>query len=221
MSEPLPGTNRAITTETACPSCGKRLRVPAAKRGQATCPHCRRIFDWEPLYRESTDLAFRCAVTGEHFRITFERERRSDHLRIARVTFGDALRRSDASAGNSEPRNDRDVRNGRSYDANEISFYGFRCPLCRFQPRGSLAPFVQCSVCHEFVCCGRTTVSPEHAESPEVAVQLFRCHDGCGHSGAIGGAITAFEGTTPSVAGSARGSGIQSKPAAEPGNSVR
>jgi hypothetical protein len=65
-----------------------------------------------------------------------------------------------------------------AYDMNEFDFTGWYCPCCG-HGKGPGIRFVRCARCREYICGGRIT----RVEGG----QLFKCHDGCGNSGILGG----------------------------------
>lgn len=80
-----------------------------------------------------------------------------------------------------------------AYEAktSEIDWDGFYCPHCGHKSHPS---FVKCGVCKELVCGARVIRGNIR--------NIFRCHDGCGHQGELGGAPISSYSTRPLQLGS-------------------
>jgi hypothetical protein len=153
------------TVETQCPRCGARLRVPADKRGEAGCPRCLRIFDWEPPVFEVMTLPMRCAVTDQEYLIQFGRQRSSDQF---------AIRGYDIDDGATSPLGRPAAP--QTFAEKDVNFGAFRCPLCRHDGRCGteiIASFARCGRCSRLVCGGRS-------ERRAFGRVVFRCTRSCG-----------------------------------------
>ena len=165
-------------TVTTCPGCGNALRVPAHKRGLATCPRsdCRRVFNWVPERLEFAELSVGCAVTGAAGTIEFSRTRDSEPFTIRPE--------QDAAREAGEPGRRQGSAVKRSFDSDDLSFNGFRCPSCNFRPQADIGAVVQCSQCGKLYCGGSV-------KKNSAGERIYYCP--CGNRGEIGGVIESFE----------------------------
>jgi hypothetical protein len=165
-------------TVTKCPGCGNSLRVPAQKRGRATCPRseCGRVFNWVPERPEFAELAVGCAVTGAQHTIEFRRTHETEPFTIS------PERETDLSSG--EPVKARGAAVKRAFDSDDLSFDDFRCPSCKFSPQSGDSTVVRCSQCRKLYCGGSV-------KKNSVGKRIYYCP--CGHHGEIAGTIESFD----------------------------
>jgi hypothetical protein len=118
---------------------------------------------------ETRSIPCRCAVTGQSFSISFERQSPAHRFQIARIERESAAgRRPNGFSGLfSRPTEQK------SYDAGEFHWAGYVCPHC-----GDRSGTVYCGQCRETVCAGRVRSLPDGSNA-------FACHDGCGSTGTI------------------------------------
>ena len=115
---------------------------------------------------EARIIPCRCAITGQSFKIVFERLSPAHRFQIARIEPESAARdRSNAFRLSGR------MLEQKSYDAGEFDWTGYACPHC-----GNRAGTVYCGQCRETVCAGRVRAIPGGGNA-------FACHDGCGATG--------------------------------------